>query len=880
MTLLPFALLSCSGGRPAAVPADVAKTVRLEDLPFAEYQPAPHNRPSAERPPTAIPLVGPWHRDQQNGRKGYSAPIPIRPRGLFFYRPEAGIRLLDTEHQNAEIPYAERGDGPILWSHDRDQISVWMTGDAPAAGRFALSYPLASEREAQLNHAHAGLSDAEFAWTTIQDGWDARRGLLLPAPGTAAWELDVPPAAELQFTAGLVEPELRDADPSDGAALSVTVVVDGAETEVFTGPLAPRSFRPERVDLSRFSGKHVKLVIRSDPAGSPVFDYVFLAEPVVASRKADPVRVVMVFVDTLRPDHLSLYGYDRDTSAALDGLASEAAVFEAAYTVAPWTLPSARSLVTGRQPEEYFEAEPLPALLGKQGFASAFFAGNVYLSTNFGMDRAWDLHRVGGLWPRADQPTDDALRWLEEHDGRDAIVQVHYMDAHLPYLEPSSYRHKYAGDADPTLGERFELGDVKRAGVDKNEAAQQYVRDRYDNNIRYATDQIARLVEVLDDNDILLIYADHGEEFWDHGKFEHGHSLFGELLHVPLVIRAPGVPAGRIREPVSLLDLAPTILELAGQPIPAELDGRSLVALTRGDADAKAAFDARDLGFGRPLYGMEHWGVLHDDHTWITSEGREGLYDLDLDPAEKTNLLLNDADDGGAPYRAALAGALGREVKAGYRLTPTTYKGRPELGTVAICSVPGGFSDVWPGGDPLMNSFALMQKIDDPAAIAKRLAEFQITDHAVPADAGGVEVCWPPGYFAGREVYVVPTRPLDEVGRQMVCSVYLGNAAGGKRATMTFPEKRVPGLGALRTPINKALFEQRQVLWQWGIGPVPADVGSIDGFDSEAAGMLKELGYLERDGTAPVPEGERRESPTPCEAPAVPLAPMSPPPAR
>lgn len=866
-----FALAGCSESRPDPVPSAEAAFVRLEDVPFASLEFAESSRPTAGPAPERIPLDGPWHADARNGREGFSMPLPIRPRGMFFFRAESGMHVYDA--QGADLPYeSDATKGEVEWAHDREEIRVWGGAAAPEKGELTLDYPLARLREDRLNFAHAKAeSKFDFVWTDIQDDWDARHGLLLPAPGEASWKVTVPKGGELSFVAGIVEPEIQDGPPSDGARFTVRVTpASGPAQDVMSKPVAVRSFQQHHVDLSAWAGQEVTLALATDPAGSPVFDYVFFAEPVLASRQADPVTVLMVFIDTLRVDHTSLYGYARDTTAPIDHLAKEAAVFQQAYTVAPWTLPSARAIVTGRHPEDYATAETLPELLGKRGFANAFFAGNVYLSSNFWMQRGWDHHNVGGVFPSGDDTTDRALAWLDAHEGRDRLLQVHYMDAHLPYHEPRAYRRKYAGDAHPKLGERFEVQQVRAADISADPVAVQYIQDRYDNNIRFVSDQIARLLARLDDNDILLVYADHGEEFWEHGRYEHGHALYQELMHVPLVIDAPGVDARNIESPVSLVDLVPTILDLVGAPIPAEIDGRSLVPLLRGEAGAADAFRDRTLAFGRPLYGMEQWGVLQDQKKWTTSEGREALFDLAVDPAEKANLVVKDPDDRGAPYRALLAAELDREVPVSYRLAPSPWRNGPSKPTWVLCTVPGGFSKAWPGDDPLQNSFATTAMVDDPAKLRALTEAYQIPYHTLADGVGGVEICWPGGYKGGREVYVLPAKPLEEVGRGMICSAFVGDETGGKRATMLFPLKRSPTLGELRIPIEKVLFDERALAWQYGIGPVREPGEGIVGHDAEMKDDLAALGYVEADKAA---MGDA----VACTPPKVPLAPAAPP---
>jgi len=864
-------LAACSWeSRPSPVKASEGRSIRLRQLPFAELSIPDQSRPDDAAPPAKIPVDGPWRYvgSTRAGMYKYKTPVPIRPRGLFFHQPQPGLVLTDPDGTAVDYDRYGTHERP-RFSIDRENVYVYMPDRTPPEGVWHLSYPRALDREKALNFVLQSrtTSREEFVWQSIQDDHDHRRGLLLPAPGTAAWTLEVPKAGELTFASGLVEPEIREGIGSDGATLVVEVEHEGKTKQHGRFGLAIRELESRRIDLSDYAGEPITLRFRTEPGGNPNFDYAFVAEPTVASRLADPVRVLMVFVDTLRPDHLSLYGYERETSEAIDHLAETAAIFEEARSVAPWTLPSARTIVTGRQPERYDapDTRTLPAILGEAGFATGFIAGNVYLSVNFGMHRDWDLHRVG-LWPSASEVTDDALAWLARHEGRDAVLQVHYMDPHLPYLEPSTYRPLYAGLGPAGLRTEFHLSDVRRARLENDPEGQQYIRDRYDNNVRYATDQIARLIEKLDDNDVLLLYSDHGEEFWEHGGFEHGHTVFDEVLRVPLVIRAPGVKARRIDAPVSLLDLTPTILDLVGLPIPDNVEGSSLVGVLRGEEGAEAAFEARDQGFGRPLYGMERWGVLHQGMKWSTTEGREALYDLDADPEESDNLLKRPTDDAGAEYRKHLAEALGREVRAGYRITPTRARVagagdvRPTWG---LCTVEGGLKEAWVGNDPLEFGLAEVERIEGRSVIEEKLAAYQILGHPLPEEPGrAYEICWTSGKAGTREIYLMPERPLDEVGATLACSVYEGDATGGRRSTLRVHPRRAT-LGAVRTPIARTKLQQRQVLLQFGISPLPTEgFVDVDGTDDEMSQSLTAFGYVQDDYRGPIGD---------CVPPEVPL---------
>jgi arylsulfatase A-like enzyme len=853
-TLGLLALLSLAGGLVVTQPActgappervgvsdDEAVAIALQERTPSRLEIAPQTRP--DKPSLILPLDDGWSSDgrSRQGASTYRHALPVRPRSLFFFRAKPGMEVrVDGE----PIPYGRNG-APNTWSNDADTLTLHLPeGEEPSAGRVTFRYDKALLREANLHRAFvdASMSDAEFVRKQIQEGWDSRSGLLLPAPGLIEWELTLPPMAEWHFSAGIARPELLDQPPSDGARLIAEVEVDGKTTQLLDLSLSVGEFPFHTVDLSAHSGKTAKIRLRSDPGASNAADLVFVGEPAVASRKADPRTVLMVFIDTLRPDHLGLYGYERDTTAAIDHLAESAAIFTNARSIAPWTLPSARTIVTGQQPEAYDDAITLQETLRAEGYATAFIAGNVYLSANFDMHRGWDLHRVG-LWPPAEEVTDDAIAWLDERRGRDALLMVHYMDAHLPYIEPRAYRHLYAGDGPKGLEGEFHLPDIRKANL-KDEADRQYVRDRYDNNIRYTTDQVQRLVSRLDDNDVLLIFADHGEEFWDHGGFEHGHTTFDELLRVPLVVRAPGVPAGRIDAPVSLLDLTPTVLDLVGVDPAEALDGSSLLPLAQGAPEAVAAFAERDHAFGRPLYGRERWGVIVDDKKWASHNGRETLHDLAADPGETKNLFRLNHKDRGKPYREALSTALDMPVDVSWRLLPSQHRGGPlpSEPMEILCSVPGGVRYAWVGDDPLDNADATTEILE--AQQGWDTLSAWGAAHA-PRD-GEDDVAFVRATFARwgpREAYITPEAGIATPAR---CSARYCPDGQCEVHTMEVPEPR-RRLTNDRSPLARANWGQHRSL-EWGYAIAPMDPRNISGRDEELNAGLEAMGYVSDEG--------------------------------
>jgi arylsulfatase A-like enzyme len=322
--------------------------------------------------------------------------------------------------------------------------------------------------------------------------------------------------------------------------------------------------------------------------------------------------IVLVVIDTLRADHLGVYGYERATSPAIDALAAEGLWFSRAYAHSGWTLPSFSSLLTGTLPHQHrmgraesdtkvFSQLPrdqvtLAERLSDQGYACAAIVNNTFLAPQFGLNQGFDPYDYQGSGVPAHRSAEDtvdiALKWLERTQ-EPAFLLVHIMEPHLP-LDPSDeVRGTFASTSDlpipvpyvanPT-SEGWKDGSIPPPGADVRQA----LLDLYDEEILSSDRAVGRLVTTLKDqgrwdNLALIVTADHGEEYFDHGGFEHGHSLFGELTRVPLVMAGGALlRQGQVDDVVQHIDLAPTLLALAGgDPVP-ELTGANLWTLPQG----------------------------------------------------------------------------------------------------------------------------------------------------------------------------------------------------------------------------------------------------------------------------------------------------------
>jgi arylsulfatase A-like enzyme len=398
--------------------------------------------------------------------------------------------------------------------------------------------------------------------------------------------------------------------------------------------------------------------------------------------------IVLIVVDTLRADHLGAYGYDRGTTPRLDNLARQGTVFEAAWSTAPWTLPSVMSIMTSRYPSSHrvendglklsADTPTLAETLKQAGYATGAFVSHVYVSAPFGFGRGFttfedfDLSRPGyrleaGMEPRADRVTDTALAWLDRQGHRPVFLFLHYFDPHWPYDPPERIRALYPDDYRGPLDAGYDsISKFQDPRVPLPDDYRGFLIDRYDGEIRFVDEQIGRLLDGLaasgrGPRSWVVVTADHGEEFKDHGSMGHGRRLYEEVVHVPLIVASAShsgaAPAARVAAPVSSIDLLPTIAALAGTAPPAGAQGTSLVPLL--DAADTAPPAERSLVCETIRLNAHLKAVRRGPLKLIQSmdENRTELYDLATDPREARDLSERRTDD-----RLALAKALFSQV--------------------------------------------------------------------------------------------------------------------------------------------------------------------------------------------------------------------------
>ncbi|MFN0242072.1 MAG: sulfatase [Planctomycetota bacterium] len=438
-----------------------------------------------------------------------------------------------------------------------------------------------------------------------------------------------------------------------------------------------------RLQLDAFGGPGVAYTLRStslsQPDGGtldPQAVRVCWARPSVVGKTAPEQRtnVLIVSVDTLRADHLSCYGHTRATSPNIDALAARGVLFERALSTAPWTLPSYGTLFSGMEVAKHKAGviaeresawgkdEAVPTKVATQGlradvrtlaerlvrarYRTAGFYSNTFLNPNSGLDRGFETYVYYQY--NAASGVDLAQQWVDDHAREPWFVFLHLMDPHAPYAPPAPYDQQFAGRSVETLESYPPDTGALRQTPPSAEFKKQLI-DLYDGEIAFTDAQIGRFLDHLAeigelDDTLVVFHSDHGEEFWEHGGFEHGHDLHDEVLHVPLILALPGklAPGARVAARVSTADILPTVLELLGVESSGALDGRSLLPLV-GARDAAP----RDLVSESILWGKTERKARFAGDLKLIAMGAsdDRLFDLAQDPGERQDLApLRRAD--------------------------------------------------------------------------------------------------------------------------------------------------------------------------------------------------------------------------------------------
>ncbi|MGD9140437.1 MAG: sulfatase [bacterium] len=410
-------------------------------------------------------------------------------------------------------------------------------------------------------------------------------------------------------------------------------------------------------------------------------------------------NVVLIVIDALRADHLGCYGYGRPTSPTIDSLAENGVLFETAITQAPWTKSSFSSFLTSRYPfqhgvEDWAAVMPesivtLPEVLSGHAYSTVCVINMLGMGGRFGVLRGFEeVSESGKAYRDAETATEDAIEYLRNTKAP-FFMMLHYFDVHQPYAPTPEYVDliNVDTDLDPFAGRG-----MWRRGRDGLPPPNAVVKSKllYDGCIRYVDDSLARLMSFIDDlgireNTVIIVTADHGEAFWEHGVDTHGSTVYDEVLRVPLIVVWPGrfKTPRRVATQVRLVDLMPTVLEMTGASDDRHMEGVSLLPLIEGgqidNEGGLLPFNVAYAGNGqvkppevRCLRTLDY-KVIAD-----TPVSRIEAYDLKADPCE-----IDDLPPDRPPDVAVLASLLsslpGAHGETGARKTALTDEEKSSL---------------------------------------------------------------------------------------------------------------------------------------------------------------------------------------------------------
>lgn len=353
---------------------------------------------------------------------------------------------------------------------------------------------------------------------------------------------------------------------------------------------------------------------------------------------------ILVTVDTLRADRIGCYGYTNVDTPTMDLFAKRGIKFEKCFAQTPLTLPSHASLMTGTFPAFHGvrdnggflvppELKTLAELFNERDYNTGAFVASYVLDSKWGLNQGFDFYfdrfdlsqyksiSLGNVQRRGDEVIDQALPWLEDHKTKPFFAWIHLYDPHTPYDPPSPFK-------------------------------EQYPNRPYDGEVAYTDSQLARLWQYLEEehlieNTILIFASDHGESLGAHNENAHGFFIYQEAVHVPLIVVTPFESLfDQTRSAVvSLVDVFPTMLDMADIPIPSQVQGKSLQPLLFEDQKDPEAFAYSETFYPRFHYGWSELTSVQDSRYKLIVAPRLELYDLEKDPQEQTNVLAAEPQE-------------------------------------------------------------------------------------------------------------------------------------------------------------------------------------------------------------------------------------------
>jgi arylsulfatase A-like enzyme len=479
------------------------------------------------------------------------------------------------------------------------------------------------------------------------------RALIAPTSRTYSFYLQPPDKAQLIFDYG----------SDKGATFSISAQVDGEDSKELWTAQGRNEWQEVVVDLSAYAGKAMRLSMttKGEPGiagwGEPEIMLADAPEPAMKYGKV-PKNVMLIVMDTNRADSFKTFNPKSPVKTpAFDAFAAKSLVFENAYNQENWTKPSVATTLSGTYPDTHQtkkDSSALPAdmeiiseRLKKEGFTTAGFVANGYISEKFGFEKGWDTFKN---YIRLSKPSQaekvygDSLNWLKEHKAKGDnkyFLYIQTIDPHVPY------RHKgdttaqyYEGNYTGALGNSISAEKQIAAGKKPPSADDlKWLKAMYYGETTHHDIEMGKFFNelqtmgVLDDT-LVIITNDHGEELGEHGKFGHGHSLYEELLRAPFVIHYPPLikPTVLKNEVAENVDIAPTIVDMLGLQPMKQADGMSLVPLMKGEPVQRPYYALSEFMDTKRTIRVGSWKLIWSGGIDVD------VYHSEVDRSEKEDL--------------------------------------------------------------------------------------------------------------------------------------------------------------------------------------------------------------------------------------------------
>jgi arylsulfatase A-like enzyme/Flp pilus assembly protein TadD len=452
-----------------------------------------------------------------------------------------------------------------------------------------------------------------------------------------------------------------------------------------------------------------------------------------------PLNLVVVTVDTLRPDHLHCYGYSKIETPAIDGVARDGVLFENAVTQTPLTPPSHASIFTGLNPTTHHvrdtggfilesSSTTLATILQEQGWDTAAFISSAVLKKLFGLNQGFRVYDDQMPKPgkghefledaerRAGDTVDRAIRWLDTQSGKPFFLWVHVYDPHAPYQPPAPFREKYKGRP-------------------------------YDGEIAYADHELGRLFAAVREKSppaktLIAVLSDHGESLGEHGEYTHGVFLYDSTLRIAFTLSGPGVPSGlRVKQQARTVDFLPTILDLMGGKTPAPVQGTSLTPFFTSK-DAATAVSYAETLYPKINMGWVELRAIRTNRWKYIRAPRPELYDLSDDAGETKNVIQSHGAEV-QKFEAQLKAVIGTDGVEKVKTATVDQRTMDQLKSLGYLAGPGSSYNLTGQGVDPKDRVEVLKLLEQAQAPESRLTDsrrIELLRQALSQDPGDPNV--------------------------------------------------------------------------------------------------------------------------------------------